>query len=244
MKQIGKPLSLTLGLLGLATVLVLINTGSVGAQTRHVNIVAAPTLPTVPVTVSNVPLPVQGAVNANITNGSVPVTGSVSVNSLPAVQLSGTPAVSVTNTATTPVYVDADRAARNGFNASCFTGNVDPVYAQASCTLFTIPPSREVVIESVACTAEVTTGTGPGQASLIVPGIPLGGGLPTAVYYSLAMSKQSVSPSVDLWSMTTPLRVYAASGSGSADVGLFFIAQDTAQPQGLTCAVSGYEVGQ
>ncbi len=44
--------------------------------------------------------------------------------------------------------VDADRPARNGFNSSCFTGNVDPVYCQASCALFTIPAGREAVIET------------------------------------------------------------------------------------------------
>src|SRR5207248_10768199 len=92
--------------------------------------------------------------------------------SLPAVQLSGTPAVSVSNTASTPIYVDADRPARNSFSASCFTDNYDSASGQASCTIFTIPAGRQVVIESVGCTAEVAAGQGPAQADLIIPNIP------------------------------------------------------------------------
>jgi hypothetical protein len=67
--------------------------------------------------VTNNPLPVNIAntptVNANI--------------GTPTVNINGTPTVNVNSSATAPVYVDTE-GARKAFNASCFTGNVDPVY--------------------------------------------------------------------------------------------------------------------
>jgi hypothetical protein len=70
----------------LATTLFLIGAGAAVAAT-----------PSIPVSVVNTPLPVQGTVNAN-------VTGTVAI--------SGTPTVDLNTTSTTPLYVDADRPAR------------------------------------------------------------------------------------------------------------------------------------
>lgn len=178
--------------------------------------------PSVPVTVTNTPLPVQGTV-----------------------QVTGTPAVQVTSSVTAPVYVDADRPARNGFNASCFTGNVDAVYGQASCTLFSIPAGRQVVIETISCQAELYAGDGPGDVQLIVPNTPLLGGA-DHVSHMLTLSKQASSASLDIWRMTTPLKAYAsAPAQGSTAVGLFFRANPARPgPQDMICTVSGYLVGQ
>ena len=216
MQQITKRLSLTAGLVVLTTALGLINTGSVGA---------APAPPVVPVSVQNTPLPVQGNVNATVTN---------------------TPTVRVNTTPTTPVYVDADRPARNGFNVSCFTGNVDGD-GQASCNLLAIPAGRQVVIETISCQAELYAGEGPGDVQLIVPNTPFTPGGPDHVSHLLTLTKQASAPGLDIWRLTTPLRAYgSAPAQGSVNVGLFFRANPAhpGTPQDMTCTISGYMVGQ
>jgi hypothetical protein len=239
MKLFMKPLYLTLAVVVLAATLTLLNNGPVVAQTSHSSATPAATLPSIPVSVTNTPLPVTGSVNAN-------VTGAVGVTSLPAVQLSGTPAVSLNTTPATPLYVDADRPARNGFNTSCFTGNVDSINGQASCSLLTIPAGRQVVIETISCQAELYTGQGPGDVQLIVPNSPFSAGGPDHVSHLLTLTKQSSSSSLDIWRMTSPLRAYAGAPSGgSVDVGLFFRANPASPPpQDMTCTISGYLVGQ
>ena len=143
-------------------------------------------------------------------------------------------------------YGDADRPTRNSFDASCSTGQPDPVYGQASCTIFTIPAGRQVVIETAACTAAVPTGTGVGQADLIIPNIPYGGGAPINYYYNLAMTLQSNGAPVDLWGMTTQFRAYAAApSSGTVGIGVFFRSGASAAiPEGMSCTISGYLVAQ
>jgi hypothetical protein len=244
MSPLKKILSLSVGLVVLGTLLIVINTGTGSAQNVHLNGgAAATTIPAIPVTVANTPLPVTGTVNANI-NG----TPTVNVASLPAVQLSGTPSVNLSTSPTNPLYVDADRPARNSFSASCFTDNYDPVYGQASCAIFTIPAGRQVVIESVACTAEVAAGQGPAQADLIIPNIPYGAA-PTSAqnyYFPLAMTKQTNSASgVDIWAITNQFRAYgAAPTGGSVGIGVFFRASlpNLNPPQGMNCTIAGYLV--
>ena len=143
-------------------------------------------------------------------------------------------------------YGDADGPTRTSFDASCSTGQPDPVYGQASCTIFTIPAGRQVVIETAACTAEVPTGTGVGQADLIIPNIPYGGGAPINYYYNLAMTLQSNGTPVDLWGMTTQFRAYAAApSSGTVGIGVFFRSGTSAAiPEGMNCTISGYLVAQ
>jgi hypothetical protein len=166
---------------------------------------------------------VQGSVNAS-------VTGTVSVKTAP----------------TSPVYVDTDRPARNGFNASCFTPPIDPVSGQSSCNLLSIPAGQQVVIETVSCQAELPAGQGPGDVQLIVPNTPFGGGPVTNVSHLLALTKQAGDSTLDIWRMTTPLRAYASAPSaGSVNVGLFFRGYPASPaPQGIICAISGYVVGQ
>ncbi len=210
-----------------------------GAQTSPKLAPVASASLAIPVTVTNTPLPVQGTVNAN-------VTGTVGINSLPAVQLAGTPSVQLASSPTLPVYVDAERAARNGFNASCFTGNVDPVYGQASCSVLTIPAGRQVVLETISCQAELAAGQGPGDVQLIVPNTPFTPGGPDHVSHLLTLTKQAGDSSIDIWRMTSPLRAYgSAPAQGSVDIGVFFRANPSASVnQGILCTVSGYLVSQ
>jgi len=237
MYPLKKSISIALGLLVLAGVAVVITTGTVGASPTLAPITAAPPTPSIPVAVTNTPLPVQGSVN---------VSGTVGVSSLPAVQLSGTPTVNLSTSATAPLYVDADRPARNGFNTSCFTGNVDPTFGQASCSLLTIPAGRQIVIETISCQAELYAGDGPGDVQLIVPNTPFAPGMSDHVSHRLTLTKQAGDATLDIWSMTSPLRAYgSAPAQGSVDVGLFFRADPSKpNPQGITCTMSGYEVGQ
>jgi len=202
---------------------------------------AAPVVPTIPVAVVNTPL----AVNASVSG-----TPTVNVNSLPAVQLSGTPTVNLSSTASDPLYVDADRPARNSFSASCNTQNYDSTSGRASCTIFTIPAGRQIVIESVACSAETPIGQGL-QASLMVPNIPFGaapGSQAFPNYVPLAMTRQTltVSPDgVEIWALTNQIRLYgAAPTNGSVDIGVLFQASGPSldPPQGMSCVINGYLV--
>ena len=213
--------------------------GAALAQTSQLKPAAAASTLSVPVNVTNPSLTVQGNVNAN-------VSGTVGVSSLPAVQLAGTPAVQLSNTSTTPVYVDSDRDARNGFNASCSTGNIDPVYGQASCSLFTIPAERQVVIETISCQAELYAGEGPGDVQLIVPNVLVAGGGSGQVSHFLTLTKQAGDSTLDIWRTTTPLRAYgSAPTQGSVDIGLFFRANPSSpNPQGIFCTISGFLVGK
>jgi hypothetical protein len=226
-----KSLSLALGLVVLATTAILISTAKLGA---------APPPPSVPVTVVNTPLPVQGMVTAQISNTTLPVAGTVSVGNLPAVQ-----AVSLSNTATTPLYVDADRSGRNGFGASCFTPAVDPTFGQASCTLATVPAGEEVVIETVSCSADVATGNIP-QIQIIVPSPPLGGGAPLSLNHFLALNRQGGNSTIETWAYSSLLRAYAVSPSGgTTDIGVFFRTNPSAAVvENAICSISGYVIGQ
>ena len=238
MYPLKKSLSIAFGLLFLAAVAVVITTGTVGASPSLVPIAAAPPTPSIPVNVTNTPLSVTGTVNANIG------TPTVNVNSLPAVQLSGTPTVNINSSQTAPVYVDTDRPERNGFNASCNTDPVDSTYGQASCTLFTIPAGREVVIESVACNAFLTVGNVPGQADIIVANysagpFPSGQG----VYFPIALTK-TTSSSLDEYQFMGTFRMYASSPpDGAVGVGIFYRTNFSASyPQAFSCSVAGHMV--
>jgi hypothetical protein len=227
--------------------LAVLGLGCAAAVLTHLTGAPAAAVAPIPVQVTNTPLPVQGTVNAHINNTTaLSVTGTVGVSSLPAVQLSGTSPVSLSNTATTPIYVDTDRAARNGFNAEC-SGTIDPVYGQMQCPLFTIPEGHQVVIESVSCQAALLAGDGPGDVQLIVPNVPLGGGGYVNVHHRLTLTKQAGDSTLDIWAMTAAFRAYggAPNGVGDQPVFLFFRATpgSTFTP-GAGCAVSGYLVGQ
>ena len=133
---------------------------------------------------------------------------------------------------------------RQGFNVSCFTGNVDPVYGQASCTLLTIPKGRQIVIETISCQASLAAGQGPGDVQLIVPNTPFTPGSSDHVSHTLAMSKQAGDASGEIRRVTTPLRAYGSADKGAVGVGVSFRALPGPQIQGMSCTLSGYLVGQ
>jgi len=176
------------------------------------------------------------------------LTYGLSLPIAPPIEFSGT--VNVNTTPTRPVYVDADRPARNSFSASCFTNNYDSNSGQASCTIFTIPARRQVVVESVSCTAEVAAGQGPAQADLIIPNIPYGSGPGSGVIayqFPLAMTKQTLNTGTgaDIWAITNQFRAYGrAPSDGSVDIGVFFRASlpNLNPPQGMNCTIAGYVV--
>jgi hypothetical protein len=84
------------------------------------------------------------------------------------------------------------------------------------------------------------------DVQLIVPNTPFTPGGPDHVSHLLTLTKQSSSPSLDIWRMTTPLKAYgSAPAQGSVDIGLFFRANPASpNPQGITCTLSGYMVSQ
>lgn len=246
--SLKKIISLSLGLVILASVAVLIPSSTVGAQSPRLNPLLAATLPpSVPVSVVNTPLPVSGNVgvsslpplNATVT-GNVgvtslpPVTGTVNANVTGSVAVTNSPTVSFSNTAAAPLYVDTDRAARNSFMAACST-TYDPNIGQASCTIFgPIQSNGPIVIETVACTAEVPSGQGVAQADLVIPN----GGSNFTI--PLAMTLQSPGNPVDIWAITSQIHVFA-QGSGSS-LGVFYRGAPNLPPQGMNCVISGYTV--
>ena len=188
------------------------------------------------------PLPVTGTMAATQTGAwNVGISGTPTLS----ISISGTPMVGLNTTPSTPIFVDADRSARNGFNSSCFTGNIDPVFGQASCTLFTIPPGRQVVIETISCQAELYAEDGPGDVQMVVPSSPVAG-TPDHVSHLLTLTKQAGNSTLDIWRMTTQLRAYGgAPAGGSVNIGLFFRANPSRpNPQGIVCTISGHLVGQ
>lgn len=237
MRQFNRSLSVMPTLIA-ATAIFACTASAATAQAKP-SAAAATAVPSIPVNVTNPVITVQGNVNAS-------VNGTVGVSSLPAVQLAGTPAVQLSNTPTTPVYVDSDRAARNGFNASCTTPNIDSVSGQASCSLFAIPAGRQVVIETISCQAELFAGEGPGDVQLVVPNAPPAAGAPDHVSHFLTLTKQAGDATLAIWRITTPLRAYgSAPTQGSVDISLFFRANPASpNPQGIGCTISGFLVAQ
>jgi hypothetical protein len=214
MSPLKKILSLSLGLVVLATVLVVISTGTVGAQSLHLNgLVASPPPPSVPVSVVNTPLPVQGTVMANITNTAVPVTGTVAIGSLPAISLN--------NTSTSPLFVrDVDNPAQNPVFGSCDLINV-PGGGFQSCNIsfvtsteyFTsVPAGYRLVIESAAGELDLPTGTIPLEFEVRTS---LHAGNPVASYTDVILDPRLVgaaNPFTDLYKVSQQTRIYEDSG--------------------------------
>jgi len=244
MNPLKKVLSLCLGLIILATTAVLISTGSLGAQTAHLNLFASPPPPSIPVNVTNTPLPVTGNVNANITNGSVPVSGTVAVSSLPPVTLNGASSVSVSNTSAAPLFVDNGYTARTAIGAEC-DAQFDSS-GQVNCSLATVPAGHTLVIETITCAASVATGSPIVPILLNMGGPPIGGGSPISLNHRLLLTKATSIGSLDYYGLTTPVKMYAAAtAGGSTGVSVSMqVGPSTANQGDGTCAISGYLVTQ
>jgi hypothetical protein len=133
----------------------------------------------------------------------------------------------------------APLAGGTSFNASCVTTNYDPVSGQASCILFAIPPGTEVVIETVACSAEVAAGQGLAQADLNVPRDLINYRFPLA----MTLQTRSQPGGRDIWAITSQITAYGNSpATGSTSIGIFFRASlpDLSPPQGMSCTIAGH----
>ena len=234
MHPLKKSISIALGLLVLAAVAVVITTGTLGASPSLVSIAAAPPTPSIPVNVTNTPLSVIGTVSANIG------TPTVNVNSLPAVQLSGTPNVNLATSPTSPVFVEEGYAARNAASSECdaaFDGN-----GILNCTLATVPAGHTLVIETITCAAGVATGSQVVPIVLNMGGPPIGGGAPISLNHRLLLTKAASNGSLDYYGITTPIKMYAAATAfGSTGVGVSMqVGPSTANQGNGGCAISGY----
>lgn len=185
-------------------------------------------------------------------NGTANVSGSINVGNFPSTQnvsgtvaLSGTSPVSLSNnTPTTPVYVDDERAARNGFAAHCLA-TVDST-GDVGCSLSPLLGGQEAVIETVTCEAQVATGNTP-RLSLIVPSLLLNGnGTNFPVLYEVPITRVSGDSVGEIWSFASPLHLYAFGPPvGSVQIGLNFqVAVSQTIIESATCSVAGYLVGQ
>jgi hypothetical protein len=148
MSPLKKILSLSVGLVVLGTLLIVINTGTGSAQNVHLNdAAAAPTIPAIPVTVANTPLPVTGTVTANIS-------GTPTVNA----NINGTPNVNATivNPSSSPLLVRDVDAGRSPFEIR-LTFNIDDGSA-VNQTQFDVPSGKRLVIEHVSARVQGPAG--------------------------------------------------------------------------------------
>lgn len=218
MNPLKKILSLSLGLVVLATVAVMISTSTVDALNPHVRIAAAPATPAIPVAVTNTPLPVSGNVNAavsgtvntNITNANVPVSGTVTVTGMPQVTLSGTSAVSLKNDEITPIYVETEaNAAYFRQQASCFSANTASLSpyqnGQNDCDFnaFGFGVNYRLVVKSASVAVRAPLGT-------IVQNsyFGLSGGTGTFPLVFLPLTKMGSDASSDYYVGTAPILLY------------------------------------
>lgn len=245
--NLKKILSLSLALVVLATVAVLTGTGTVGASPHINSVIAAPPPASIAVNVTNTPLPVTGSVSASITNAALPVTGTVAVSSLPAVTLSGTSAVSLSNNQFTPVVVEPDAAATvNPYGSVCaFNGPISAFQGGANdCTSFMpVAQGTRLVIEQLSFSARVPSGTVVSNAYFGVnEGV--GGTVPDEFLVFTKVASDSIS---DYYAASTPVRAYAtfapAYPLGGLSCGIATTLVSTATtPFQLTCTIGGHTV--
>jgi len=243
MKKFGKILLIGLGF-GLVT-------AGLGFLTSNPTPAQLPP-PSVPVKVTNTPLPVQGTVsisntvpvagtvNAYVTNSVLPVSGAVTatIANTP-VPITGAVTADFSNTSSTPLFADTDGPARSGFGASCFVQFPIPGN-QETCVIANVPNGKTLVVETISCFADVPQGGDAPLMTLFVASTPISGGPAALVYYYLALPKVSTITGSDQYAITTPVRIYAAPGgfvslSASGASGPNLIA-------GANCAISGHLV--
>ena len=247
--SLKKILSLSLGLVILATVAVLISTGTVGAQSLRLNSVAAtPPTPSVPVSVVNTPLSVTGSVNASITNAALPVVGTVAVSSLPSVTLSGTSPVSLNTSEFVPLYVEPDAAAANNpYVSECISnGPISPsVLGSNDCFSFLqVFAGSRLVIEYASLWARVPAGTVVANAYVGIYEGSVGGTVPQAY---LPITKTATDGVSDYYTASAPVRGYAVSTSsypvGGVSCGIATTqASSSSTPFQFVCVVNGHTV--
>jgi len=162
--NLKKVLSLSLGLVVLATVAVLTGTGTVGASPHLNSLITSPPPPSVPVSVVNTPLAVTGTVTANIgtptVNANINGTPTVNVASLPPVSATLTnSSITVANPATNPVLVQiVDRVPYQQYLSLTATGGTTPDPGCSSTTsceaTIVVPAGKRFVVEHVSARAQ------------------------------------------------------------------------------------------
>ena len=208
--NLKKILSLSVGLVLLATVAVLTGTGTVGASPHINSLIASPPPPSVPVNVVNTPLAVSisgtPTVNANI--------GTPSVNAT----ITGAPNVNVANTSLTignPVLVSemADTYNQECSWLLCQTNDPTNAYCAQNSTPPTVPsftadsrPVKRLVIEFVSGSCTATPGDSIETVSINTPGL---SGNSYFVVPVLVFSNSSGSS----WSFAQMTKIYAYPGS-------------------------------
>jgi hypothetical protein len=164
MEGFGRIILLTLGL-GLTAV-------AISFFPRH-PVAAAPPTPSIPVNVTNTPLPVSGNVNANITNSSLAVTGNVNaavggtvgVNNFPptltgsTVPVSGAVSANVTFPSSLSVY-DLDDRGRTAYQVvDSMAGQCPATFTGTPCTFTfaTVPSGYRLVVQHVSGLVQFTS---------------------------------------------------------------------------------------
>lgn len=245
--SLKKILSLSLGLVILATVAVLISTGTVGAQSLRLNpIAAAPPTPSVPVSVVNTPLAVTGNVNANIGTPTVNVASLPPISGAVTATLSNT-SVTVNNAATAPVLVrDVDNPVNNPYGVSICVSPAGLEGCTTSASTTTVPtatPSGQavkgLVVEffSGSCYS-VPGGEVLNLVLLVTP--PAGTGVqiaPTFVPVNTLTSASFVS-----YAFSQQTRFYAPPGSTIVFEASYNTASSSTGPPPLFCGatINGY----
>jgi len=211
-ERFGRPLKIALGIGILAAVFAAISNDTSAASGSA------------PVTVTNVPLPVQGSIsvgntpNVNIANAAVPVQGTVNVGNTANVNVANTPTVAVGNPATSPVLMrDTEQPARSPFQV----GGNSPIDCGPT-GIFSVPSGKEAVIEYLSFSGEgFASGTPPMAAGASVAiwtetanNNPFGG---PAVSHDIAVllegSSQSLGSPYSHFVATQQLRLYADPGT-------------------------------
>jgi hypothetical protein len=242
MKHFAKLMLLTLGIGVVAVV--------VSSFPRHT--AAAASDPSLPVKVTNTPLPVTGSVNAAVTgtvNANITNTPSVNVSSLPAVQLAAGTTVGVTggtfslaNTSATPIFTrGVDNPANQPFAQTlCFSS------ASGGCNAapgsFTVPtvigatsaPVQRLVIEYYSAQCQFSNAADGGlNLEVITAGS-------DNFYYIGPLSLDTSVPGVSQpnpYKYNQQARIYADPGTN-----VYLNTGSGVGPGSITCAVtvSGY----
>lgn len=261
--NLKKILSLSLGLVVLATVAVLTGSSTVGASPHINSLIAAPSPPTVPVNVVNTPLAVSingtPTVNANI--GSPTVNANILGTPNVSATISGTPAVNatITNPVTTPVLISN---VADSFNQElstnlcetdvpnstyCTSGGypATATYGSATYGLYVIPsftndsrPVKEAVIEYVS--GDCSAGAGDDLINLYLasPGV-------TGISYIIPPVKTYTnSQGVMYWSFSQLTKIYAYPGAQVAVVVQSAAILGPGQSQSCNAQITGHFVTQ
>jgi hypothetical protein len=251
MKQFAKLMLLTLGF-GLLAAL----TGLIGPQPKRTNASAAAAVAVVntPGVNANQSGPwnvgITGTPNVNVANSptvnlalgtTVGISGTPDVNLSPGttVNVGNTPAVTFSNTSTTPLFVDAEVAARNPISGECIAvfdgqgfGQCDIVFFPSQGTL--VPTGFRLVIETVSMSAGVCPGT-------IVLGASLGrNSNPFRTFLFLFPRFASNNNILNFYNDVERVRLYGDSGTAVT----FQVSSTSSNCGRADFAISGYLVAQ